>query len=195
MYEAALSAYEDDRGAGSADRLGAQAKQRLRLAIDQVKIDLSGADSVTLSVDMGAASLLLLTQDSDLNTTRTIMVLPLHVQLRAYLKIVCASYAMHQIDDDKAPFEQLWTREFFEETCSELFAKVLPPVERCLESAAVPAGAVGDIVLVGGSTRTSLLSCRNKNSICTAQRTLLGTLFNSLFCSFVCGSRNCWCHS
>lgn len=57
MYEAALSAYEDDRGAGSADRLGAQAKQRLRLAIDQVKIDLSSADSVTLSVDMGATSL------------------------------------------------------------------------------------------------------------------------------------------
>ena len=74
-----MSAYEDDRGAGSADRLGAQAKQRLRLAVDQVKIDLSGADSVTLSVDMGAASLLLLTQDSDLNTVRTIMVLPLHV--------------------------------------------------------------------------------------------------------------------
>lgn len=55
MYEAALSAYEQDRGPGSVDRLGAQAKQRLRLAVDQVKIDLSSEDSVTLSVDMGAA--------------------------------------------------------------------------------------------------------------------------------------------
>ena len=81
MYEAALTAYEADRGAGSADLLGAQAKQvslslslslsvslclmnlttchylsiqRLRLAVDQIKIDLSSADSVTLSVDMGA---------------------------------------------------------------------------------------------------------------------------------------------
>jgi molecular chaperone DnaK (HSP70) len=55
MYEAALSAYEEDRGSGSVDRLGAQAKQRLRLAVDQVKIDLSSEDSVTLSVDMGTA--------------------------------------------------------------------------------------------------------------------------------------------
>jgi hypothetical protein len=68
MYEAALSAYGEDRGVGSVDRLGAQAKQRLRLAVDQVKIDLSGEDSVTLSVDMGTAfcsSILAATADSN----------------------------------------------------------------------------------------------------------------------------------
>lgn len=65
------------------------------------------------------------------------------------------------IDDNAPQFEQVWTREFFEETCSELFGKILAPVERCLESAAVPAGAVGDIVLVGGSTRT-YISCYNR---------------------------------
>jgi stress 70 chaperone-associated protein len=86
MYEAALAAYESDRGAESLAKVDSQAKQRLRLAVDQVKIDLSGAESVTLSVDMG---------------------------------------------DGRPPFEQVWTRQLFEETCSELFSKVLAPVERC----------------------------------------------------------------
>ena len=86
MYEAALAAYENDRGVESLAKVDSQAKQRLRLAVDQVKIDLSGAESVTLSVDMG---------------------------------------------DGRPPFEQVWTRQLFEETCSELFSKVLAPVERC----------------------------------------------------------------
>eukprot|EP01048_Picozoa_sp_COSAG05_P021872 COSAG05_NODE_4165_length_1644_cov_1.735275_2_plen_81_part_00 len=41
----------------------------------------------------------------------------------------------------------------FEADNEPLFAKALLPVERALEAARVPAEAVGDVVLVGGSTR------------------------------------------
>ena len=111
MYETSLTAYGEARGAAALAGLGPQAKQRLRLAVDQIKIDLSGSASVALSVEMAA--------------------------------------------DGAKPdvFEMAWTRALFEESCADLFGKVLAPVERALESAAMPAGAVGDIVLVGGSTR------------------------------------------
>ena len=108
MYEAALAEYAERHGAAAEAGLDPQARQRLRLAVEQLKLALSGQEEATLTVELA---------------------------------------------EGEPPFVQQWTRAMFEEVCGALFAKVLKPVERCLASARVPAGAVGEIVLVGGSTR------------------------------------------
>ena len=50
-------------------------------------------------------------------------------------------------------FSELVTRAKFEELCADLFRQTLVPVEKVLEDAGVDKSEVGEVVLVGGSTR------------------------------------------
>jgi heat shock protein 1/8 len=45
------------------------------------------------------------------------------------------------------------TRARFEELCMDLFRKCMEPVEKCLRDAKMDKGQIGEVVLVGGSTR------------------------------------------
>ena len=62
---------------------------------------------------------------------------------------------LHSLKKDKSPviFTQRITRELFEDLNSDLFRKVLEPVEKVLESVELPKDWVDEVVLVGGSTR------------------------------------------
>lgn len=54
---------------------------------------------------------------------------------------------------DGKDFQETLTRAKFEELCSDLFKKVLKPIEQVLKDAGISKSEVDEIVLVGGSTR------------------------------------------
>ncbi len=95
----------------------------------------------------------ILTDPEDMQTVRMAaedIKVQLSTEPKAELKL-----KLHSIKKGKAPviFTQTITRELFEDLNSDLFQKVLEPVEKVLESVELPKDWVDEVVLVGGSTR------------------------------------------
>merc|ERR1711921_57037 len=74
---------------------------------------------------------------------------------RAKRTLSASAQASIEIDSlfEGIDFYTSMTRARFEELCADLFRGTMDPVEKALRDAKLDKGSIGEIVLVGGSTR------------------------------------------